>query len=133
MKRWTPPHTCATHEGIWCIRYHPNLDHIGMTIMNSHSNEWRFEIRNRKDLSQIWRTALPVGNGDCELSPFGKTQWLVINSCGIRLLQIGDEKFKVAVEYERELRNAITIGNDYLVIRTKNTVDVHAMKTIDDK
>ena len=104
-----------------------------MTIMNSHNNEWRFEIRNRKDLSQIWQTGLPVRHGDCELSPLGNTQWLVINSCGVRLLQIGDEKFKVAVEYERELRNAITIGNDYFVIRTKNTVDVHVMKTKGDK
>ena len=114
------------------MRYHPKLDQIGMSIMNARTNGWIFEIRNKKDLSPIWQTVLPMTRGDCEVTPFIDQEWLIINSCGIRLLQISGHRFKVAVEYERELKNAIAIGNDYFAIRTKNTLDVHSMKEKND-
>ena len=42
VNRWTPPKTCANHEGIWSIRHHPDTDHIGMSIMSGNTNEWAF-------------------------------------------------------------------------------------------
>jgi hypothetical protein len=128
IQRWTPPKTCAAHEGIWCLRYHPTLDQIGFTVMDCRTNAWRFEIRERQTLNQLWHTALPLDTGDCELSALKNGDWLTINSCGIRLIQITNRELKAAVEYERELKNAITLGNDYFIIRTKNTIDVHRMK-----
>lgn len=96
--------------------------------MNGQNNQWRFEIRNRKNFSLIWQTALPLTHGDCELSPLPDKQWVAINSCGVRLIQIANRKLKAAVEYERELRNAIPLGNDYFLVRTKQTIEVHTIK-----
>ncbi|CAF1079749.1 unnamed protein product [Rotaria sordida] len=128
INRWMPPQTCATYEGIWCIRSHPNTNQLGMTILNLKNNQWHFEIRNSNNLSQIWETIIPILHGDCELSPLLNNEWLLINSCGIRLFQIGNLKFKTAVEYERELKNAITIKDDYFIVRTKYTIEIHATK-----
>jgi hypothetical protein len=128
VKHWTSPVTCASHEGIWSIRSHPDTDQLGMSIMDSRTNQWRFEIRNRATLSIVWQTALPLLHGDCEVSPLANAQWLMINSAGIRLLQISNRKLKSAVEYERELRNAILIGENYLAVRTKNTLEIHSIK-----
>ena len=128
VKRWLPPRTCAEHEGIWCIRHHPDTNEIGLTIMDGQSNQWRFELRHSQDLSVLWQTPLPLTHGDCEVSPLLYGQWLAVNSCGIRLLHIINRRLKAAVEYERELRNAIPIADDYLVIRTKNTLEIHSME-----
>jgi hypothetical protein len=126
--RWTPPKTCATDEGIWCIRYHSDTNQLGMTVMNAQTNQWRFQIRNRRNLSIIWQTGLPIGHGDCELSPLANGEWLIINSYGVRLIQIANHELKAAVEYERELKNAITMGNQYFLVRTKNTIEIHPIK-----
>jgi hypothetical protein len=96
--------------------------------MNGQNNQWHFQIRDRKNFSTVWQIVLPITHGDCELSPLVKGEWLAINSCGVRLVQIANRKLKAAVEYERELKNAITIGNDYFVVRTKNTVEIHSIK-----
>jgi len=133
VDQWTSPKTCSNVEGIWCIRYQTESDQIGLTIMNSQTNQWRFEIRDRKKLSTIWQTGLPVNHGDCELTSLGKDQWLIINSCGVRLVHVINRKLKAAVEYERELRNAILIGRDYFVLRTKSTIEVHSIKKEDVK
>jgi hypothetical protein len=93
--------------------------------MDGRNNQWRFEIRDRENLSTIWQTVLPLTHGDCELSPLPNGEWLTVNSCGVRLIHIADNKIKAAVEYERELRNAITIGNKYFLVRTKNTLEIH--------
>ncbi|CAF1141159.1 unnamed protein product [Rotaria sp. Silwood1] len=128
INRWMPPQTCATYEGIWCIRSHPHTNQLGMTILNLKNNQWHFEIRNANNLTRIWETILPVSHGDCELSPISNNEWLITNSCGVRLIQIGNLQLKTIVEYERELRNVITIKNDFLIIRTKYTLEIHAMK-----
>lgn len=128
IERWTPPRTCTEYEGIWCIRHHPVTDQIGMSIMDGRTNQWRFEIRDRGIRSVVWQTVLPLSHGDCEISPSVNEEWLAVNSCGIRLLQIVDLKIKSAVEYERELRNAISIGEDYFAVRTKNTLEIHSVK-----
>ncbi len=120
--------TCAEHEGIWCIRYQPDSNQIGMTIMDGQTNQWRFEIRNTRSLSIVWQIVLPIVHGDCELSALKNEEWLIINSCGIRLVHIANRKIKAAVEYERELRNGVTIGENYFVIRTKNTLEIHLIK-----
>lgn len=128
IKRWLPPRTCGEQEGIWCLRHHPDTNEIGMTIMDGQTNQWRFELRDARDLNILWQYALPVTHGDCEISPLINGQWLLVNSCGVRLLQIINRKLKAAVEYERELRNGISIGEEYFVIRTKNTLEIHAIK-----
>jgi len=99
-----------------------------MSILDGQTNQWRFEIRDRKTFSIIWQTVLPLTHGDCEVSPLANAEWLTVNSCGIRLIQIGDFKLKSAVEYERELRNAIIISENYFAVRTKNTLEIHAIK-----
>lgn len=132
INRWTSPSTCAYYEGIWCMRCHPNTKQIGMTIMNARDNHWRFEIRNRTDFSPVFRIGLPINHGDCELSSLNNGEWLLTNSCGIRFIHIVDLAIKVVVEYERELKNAVTIGNDYFVVRTKSTIEAHPMAE-DDK
>jgi hypothetical protein len=96
--------------------------------MNGENNQWRFEIRNRKNLSVVWQTVLPITHGDCELSPLANEEWLAVNSCGIRLIHIANRQLKEAVEYERELKNAITLGNNYFLVRTKNTIEIHLIK-----
>jgi hypothetical protein len=96
-----------------------------MSIMDGQTNQWHFEIRDRKNLSRIWQTVLPVAHGDCEISPLPNGHWLTINSCGIRLIHIAHQKLKAAVEYERELKNAIIMGKEYFIVRTKNTIEVH--------
>lgn len=96
--------------------------------MNERNNQWRFEIRDRKNLSVVWQTVLPLTHGDCELSPLSDGEWVAINSCGIRLIQIANRKLKAAVEYERELRNAVILGTDYFLVRTKQTIEVHSIK-----
>jgi len=55
-------------------------------------------------------------------------EWLIINSYGVRLIQIANHELKAAVEYERELKNAITMGNQYFLVRTKNTIEIHPIK-----
>jgi hypothetical protein len=130
VNRWTSPKTCATHEGIWCIRYHAKTDQLGFAIMNAMTNQWRFEVRNRQNLAPLWQTTLPFVNGDCEISPLPNEEWLTINTCGIRLVQIANQKLKAAVEYTRELKNAISIGNLYFVIRTKNTIEIFHLKAL---
>lgn len=128
INRWTSPSTCAVYEGIWSTRFHPSLQQLGFTVMDGRNNQWRFELRERKTLNRLWQTVLPVGVGDCEVSPLMNGDWLMINSCGSRLIQLSGTELKTAVEYERELKNAITLGDEYFVIRTKNTIDVHSMK-----
>ncbi|CAF2920910.1 unnamed protein product [Rotaria sp. Silwood2] len=128
INRWMPPQTCSTHEGIWCIRSHSNTNQLGMTILNLRNNQWRFETRNSNDFSRLCELALPVTHGDCELSSISNSEWLITNSCGIRLIQISNFKLKIAVEYERELKNSITINNDYFIVRTKYTMEIHEMK-----
>ncbi|CAF4805755.1 unnamed protein product [Rotaria sp. Silwood1] len=101
VNRWVPPKTCAIYEGIWCIRYQQETDQL---------------------------VVLPLSNGDCEISPLPDREWLAVNSCGIRLIQIANQKLKSGVEYQRELKNAITIGNLYFVVRTKSTIEIHQIK-----
>jgi hypothetical protein len=96
--------------------------------MDARTNQWRFELRDRKTFSQIFHVVLPLSHGDCEISPLPNGEWLTTNACGIRLIQIANNTLKAAVEYERELKNAITIGNDYFVVRTKNTIEIHSIK-----
>ena len=127
MNRWIPPKTCANHEGIWCIRYHPETDQLGCAIVDATNNQWRLEIRSRESFACLWRINMPFLSGDCEISPFPNGEWLATNSFNIRLLQIGYQVLKSAVEYERELKNAIVINDLYLVIRTKSTVEVHRL------
>lgn len=129
--RWLPPHSCAIEEGIWCIRHHPDTNQLGLTIMDSQTNQWHFDIRDPKTFALIWRSPLPINHGDCELTPMEKGEWLIVNSVGIRLVQIVDRTIKAAVEYERELRNAISVGKEYLIVRTKNTIEVHLNKKKD--
>jgi hypothetical protein len=128
INRWSSPKTCATHEGIWSIRYHPNTNQLGFAIMDARDNRWRMEIRNQDQFTPIWRTVLPFMNGDCEISPLPNAEWLAVNSCGIRLVHIANHKLKSAVEYERELKNAIPIGDSYLAVRTKNTIEIHRVE-----
>lgn len=110
------------------MRFHPMLQQLGLTIMDGRTNQWRFEIREQNTLDRVWQTVLPIGVGDCEVSPLFNGDWLMINSCGSRLVQLSGKELRAAVEYERELKNAITLGDEYFVIRTKNTIDVHVNK-----
>jgi hypothetical protein len=128
VDRWIPPRTCENYEGIWCIRYHLEIDQLGMTIMDRRNNQWRFEIRNRKNFSPVWKVTLPITYGDCELLPLPYAEWLTINSCGVRLIHIANRQLKFVVEYERELKNATIIGADYFIVRTKNTLNIHSIK-----
>ena len=128
VERWKPPQTCATYEGIWCIRYHQDSKQLGFSIMDTRNNQWRIEIRGLPGLVPLWRLMLPIANGDCEICPLLDGGWLVINSCGIRLIQIVNENLKAGVEYERELRNAFIMGKSYFAIRTKTTIEIHQIK-----
>jgi hypothetical protein len=128
VDRWIPPRTCENYEGIWCIRYHPEIDQLGMTIMDRRNNQWRFEIRNRKNFSPVWKATLPITYGDCELLPLPYGEWLTINSCGVRLIRIANRQLKSVVEYECELKTATIIGTDYFIVRTKNTLNIHSIK-----
>jgi hypothetical protein len=130
IQRWRSPTTCAMHEGIWCIRYHPNNDKLGIAIVNGQTNQWRFEIRDRKNFLPLFRINLPLIAGDCELSPLSNAEWLATNSCDVHLIHIVPEKIEAVVQYERELKNAIVIGNHYLVIRTKSSLDIHPLNSI---
>ncbi len=96
--------------------------------MDARNDQWRIEIRSRNQLTLLWQMALPISNGDCEISPLPNGEWLAINTCGIRLIQITNQKLKAAVEYERELKNAVAINHSYLAIRTKNTLEIHKIK-----
>lgn len=127
VNRWIPPKTCANHEGIWCIRYHPETDQLGCAIVDASNNQWRLEIRSRESFACLWKINMPFLSGDCEIFPFPNGEWLATNSFNIRLLQIGYQVLRSAVEYERELKNAIVINDLYLVIRTKSTVEVHRL------
>ena len=128
IKHWTSPTTCAPYEGIWCVRYHPDSNQLGFAIMDARDNRWRIELRSRDKLLPLWQTVLPFSHGDCEISPLSNDSWLAVNSCGIRLVHIAHQKLKSAVEYERELKNAITLGNSYFVVRTKSTIEIHQIK-----
>ncbi|CAF3535510.1 unnamed protein product [Rotaria socialis] len=128
VNHYEPPQTCAYNEGIWCIRTHPNTKQIGMTVMNSNNNTWRFEIRDPTNLAHIWQTPLPIPHGDGEVTPLPNGDWLIVNSCGARFIQISNLAIKLAVEYERELKNAILFRKKYFIIRTKNTLEIHLMK-----
>ena len=130
LNRWMPPKTCAAHEGIWCIRYQPESDHLGLTIIDATNNQWRMEVRNRTNLGVIWQIVLPVSHGDCEISSLPNKEWLVVNSCGVRLVQIVNQKLKAAVEYERELKNVVAFDNLYVAVRTKNTLEIHENKRV---
>ncbi|CAF2145885.1 unnamed protein product [Rotaria magnacalcarata] len=132
VKRYAPPQTCANHEGIWCIRTHPNTEQIGMTVMNPNNNGWRFETRDPNNLAHIWETRVPIANGDGELTPLADGDWLIVNSCGTRFIQISNLAIKYVVEYERELKNAISFSKDYFIVRTKNTLEIHLLKKEDD-
>jgi hypothetical protein len=96
--------------------------------MDTRDNQWHMEIRHRENFTPIWRTVLPFMHGDCEISSLPNEEWLAINSCGVRLVQIANHKIKSAVEYERDLKNAISIGNLYFIVRTKGTIEVYPYK-----
>lgn len=128
MNRWTTPETCASYEGIWCIRHHPESDQLAFTILDSRNNQWRFEVRNRQEFTILWSIPIPIFQGDLEISPLSQGDWLLVESCGIRLLHISNQRMKVVVEYLRELRNALKIENLYFIIRTKNTLEIHENK-----
>lgn len=128
INRWKPPNTCSVYEGIWCARHHPDTDELGFTIMDARTNQWRMEIRSRDKFTSIWQTALPISHGDTEISPLPNNEWLAINSCGIRLVQVANKRLKAAVEYERELRNAIVVDNSYFAVRTKTTLELHRFR-----
>jgi len=128
VNRWLPPQTCSNYEGIWCIRYKPETDQLGITIMDSRTNQWRMEIRSRTKFNVIWQIVLPVSHGDCEISSLPNGEWLAINSCGVRLVQVVNKKLKAAVEYERELKNAVAFNKLYFAVRTKNTLEIHENK-----
>jgi hypothetical protein len=96
--------------------------------MNGQNNQWRFELRHHQNLAYTWHSVLPFSHGDCEISPLANGHWLAANSCGIRLVQISYHKLISAVEYERELKNAIILGKDYFVVRTKNTLEFHLIQ-----
>jgi len=130
VNRWTPPKTCAAYEGIWCIRNHPDTNQLCFTILDTRNDQWRIEVRNRDKLTLVWQLALPSMSGDWEISPLSDREWLAINSCGTRLVQIADKKFKAAIDYGRELRNAIVINNLHFVVRTKTTIEIHQLKRL---
>ncbi|CAF0779205.1 unnamed protein product [Didymodactylos carnosus] len=121
-KRWISPKSCLATEGIWAIQCHQ--DQIGLTIMDVTTKEWRIEVRNMK-LKKLWDLKIPITTGDCELTLLPNNDWLVINSCGNRLFQISDRKMKVAVQYERELKNAVMFADKFFIVRTKNTIEIH--------
>ena len=56
----------------------------------------RFEVRSKKDLTVVWKSVLPLTHGDCEISPLANGGWLAVNSCGIRLAQLVDQKLKIS-------------------------------------
>ncbi len=125
IHRWTSPETCATYEDIWSIRYHPDTNQLGLTIMDTRNEEWRIEVRSREKLDLLWKTVLPLTNGDCELSLLPNGEWLAVNACGLRLIHVAKQGVRAAAEYQRELRNAILMNNLYFIIRTKNTIEIH--------
>lgn len=110
------------------MRFHPKLNLIGWSVVDSETNGWRFEIRQPKTLKLISQTTLPYSHGDCEVTPLENGDWLMINSIGILFLNISGQQIKQAVEYERELRNAVLWSNKYFVVRTKSTIDFHKVK-----
>ncbi|CAF4293935.1 unnamed protein product [Rotaria socialis] len=130
VNRFIPPNTCAVYEGIWCIRSQESTNLLGLTVMDARNNQWRVELRSGKDCSIVWKSVLPIQFGDCEITILPNEEWVIVNSCGIRLIQIANQKVKAAVEYERELKNAVGIGKSYFAIRTKNTVEIHRMKQL---
>lgn len=130
VKRWTSPSTCAVYEGIWCIRHHPETRQIGCAVLDARTNYWRLEVRDRETFLCIWKINLPFECGDCEVSPLINGQWLATNSFNVRLIQIAQERLESAVEYERELKNALVMDENHLVLRTKSTVEVHRLDQI---
>jgi len=130
VKRWRPPKTCATYEGIWCIRHRPDTNQFAFTIMNKRNHQWRVEIRSRdKDkFSVLRKIILPLIHGDCEIFPLPTGEWLITNGGGLRLIHITKHKLKAVVEYARELRNALLINNFYFIVRTKRTLEIHKIK-----
>lgn len=127
IKRWQPPATCAPYEGIWCIRHHPETKQIGCALLDARTNHWRLEVRDRERFTCLWRINLPFENGDCEVSPLLNGQWLTTNSFNVRLIQVAQERLESAVEYERELKNALLLNDDFLVLRTKSTIEIHRL------
>lgn len=128
VRRWTPPTICSVYDGIWSLRFHPQLNQIGWSVMDSQADQWYFETRQPKTLQPLVRVSLPLTHGDCEVSTLLNNDWLMINSFGILLLQLANGAVKHVVQYERELKNAIRFDDDYFIIRTKNTVDFHKIK-----
>ncbi|CAF4343810.1 unnamed protein product, partial [Rotaria magnacalcarata] len=90
------------------------------------------ETRDPNNLAHIWETRVPIANGDGELTPLADGDWLIVNSCGTRFIQISNLAIKYVVEYERELKNAISFSKDYFIVRTKNTLEIHLLKKEDD-
>lgn len=128
INHWTPPKTCAAYEDIWCIRYHPDTDQLGFTILDTRNDQWRMEVRSRDKLTLLWQLVLPIISGDWEISPLPNGDWIAINACGVRLGQITNKRLTAAIDYRRELRNAILINNIYFVVRTKTTIEFHQLK-----
>ena len=110
------------------MRHHPETDQLALVILNSQDNQWRLEVRSRQGFPVLWSIGIPIWQGDLEISPLSQGDWLIIESRGIRLLHISNQCLKVVVEYLRELRNALKIGNLYFIIRTKNTLEIHENK-----
>ena len=120
-----PPMTCALNEGIWCVRYSSETDQLGFAILDAYTTQWRFELRTRDKWTIVWQVALPFLSGDCEISPIINGDWIATNTVNIRLIHISNGQLKSAVEYERELKNAIVVGRNFLVIRAKGTIEFH--------
>lgn len=116
-----------THEGIWCIRHSRETNRFAFSILDATTNQWRFELRTTDKLTTLYKVSLPFFTGDCEVSPLINGDWLSTNSFNVRLIHISDGKLKAAVEYERELKNAVAIDQRFLVIRTKGTIDIHRL------
>jgi hypothetical protein len=127
VNRWQPPKTCKPHEGIWAIRYHPETDELGLTIIDSTTKQWRFEVRHREKFNLVWSAALPLTRGDAEITIVPNQQWLVVNVFGLQLAQLSRHGLKSMIDYDSELRAAVVIDDAFFVVRTKSTLDIHRL------
>lgn len=129
-KQWKPPYSCKQHEFIDDIKY--NNGTLALVIKISASNTVYLELRSSMTLERIWKIQLNVNKTwfqqTIRCCSMKYDQWLVIEGNTSHLFHIlNNGKLKIMGEYKPSPVNAVQLGSNILVVRSKDNIFFHRL------
>lgn len=130
IKQWKPPYSCKQHEFIDDIKY--NNGTLALIVKISSSNTVQLELRSSTSLERIWKIQLNVNQSWFEQTirccSMIYDQWLVIEGNTSHLFHVlSNGKLQIMGEYQPSPINAVQLGSNILVVRSKDTIFFHRL------